>query len=250
VFDNVSFGYAEGPDIVRDLNLHVPHGQKIGVVGPSGAGKSTLVHLLQRLHDVRSGHILIDGRRIDDLEHESLTEVLAVVPQEVSLFHRSVMENIRFARPTASDEEVFAAARAAASDGFIRALPQGYDTVLGERGAKLSGGQRQRIGIARAFLKNAPIIILDEATSALDTETELLIQDAINRLMAGRTVIAVAHRLSTLLTFDRVLVMENGRVVEDGGVAELRARGGVFERMWRVQAEGLAEADEVEKAAA
>jgi ATP-binding cassette subfamily B protein len=238
-FRDVSFAYGHGSDAVHELDIHIPAGQKIGIVGPSGAGKSTLIYLLQRLYDVQSGDILIDDQPIADVTQDSLRDALAVVPQEISLFHRSVRENIRFARPGATDEDVIAAARAAHCDGFIRRLSEGYDTVVGERGTKLSGGQRQRIGIARAFLKASPIIILDEATSALDTESEHEIQRALVRIMRDRTVIAVAHRLSTLTTFDRILVMSGGRIVEDGTVAELRARDGLFNRMWRLQAEGL-----------
>jgi ATP-binding cassette subfamily B protein len=162
---------------------------------------------------------------------------LAVVPQEITLFHRTILENIRFARPDATEDEVIAAARAAHCDGFIRRFAQGYDTVVGERGTRLSGGQRQRIGIARAFLKDAPIIILDEATSALDTESEMEIQRALVEQMRDRTVIAVAHRLSTLIVFDRVIVLNGGRIVEDGTLLELRRRGGLFDRMWRLQAD-------------
>ena len=238
-FRNVSFAYGRGRDAVHELNLRIPAGQKIGIVGPSGAGKSTFVHLLQRLYDVESGEILIDGQPIARVQQDSLRAALAVVPQEITLFHRTIMDNIRFAKPSASDEEVFAAARAANCDGFVRWLPDGYDTIVGERGMKLSGGQRQRIGIARAFLKDSPIIILDEATSALDTESELQIQRALVRIMHHRTVVAVAHRLSTLSSFDRIIVMNGGRIVEDGSVSELRARGGLFDRMWRLQAEGL-----------
>lgn len=238
-FRNVSFGYGAGPEAISNLNVVIPAGQKVGVVGPSGAGKSTFIHLLQRLYDVQAGEILIDGQSISSVQQDSLRETLAVVPQEILLFHRPVIENIRFARPQATDEEVYAAAKAAHCDRFIRRLPQGYQTVVGERGSKLSGGQRQRVGIARAFLKAAPIIILDEATSALDTETEMAIQRTLVRLMRGRTVVAVAHRLSTLTAFDRILVIADGRVVEDGTVAELRGRGGVFDAMWKLQAEGL-----------
>jgi ATP-binding cassette subfamily B protein len=238
-FRDVSFGYGAGADAVRGINLVIPAGQKVGIVGPSGAGKSTLIQLLQRLYDVGSGEILIDGQPIRSVKQDSLRSALAVVPQEILLFHRPLMENIRFARPEATDEEVFAAARAAHCDRFIRRLSHGYDTVVGERGSKLSGGQRQRIGIARAFLKAAPITILDEATSALDTESEMEIQRTLVRLMRGRTMIAVAHRLSTLTTFDRILVVADGRIVEDGSIQELRRRGGLFERMWRLQAEGL-----------
>lgn len=243
-FRNVSFSYSRGADAVHDLNLTIPAGQKIGIVGPSGAGKSTLIHLLQRLYDVEQGAVLIDGQPVKEITQDSLRATLAVVPQEITLFHRSVMENIRFGRPDATDEEVFAAARAAYCDGFIRALPEEYDTIVGERGTKLSGGQRQRIGIARAFLKDAPVIILDEATSALDTESEMEVQRALVQLMRDRTVIAVAHRLSTLTTFDRIIVMMGGCVVEDGKAAELRRSGGLFDHMWRLQAEGLS-VDEV-----
>ncbi len=238
-FRNVSFAYGGKRDAIHNLNLKIPAGQKIGIVGPSGAGKSTFIHLLQRLYDVEKGEVLIDGQPVTAVTQDSLRATLAVVPQEITLFHRSVMDNIRFARPEAMDEEVFAAAKAAYCDGFIRALPQGYDTIVGERGTKLSGGQRQRIGIARAFLKDAPIIILDEATSALDTESEMEIQRALVRLMRDRTVIAVAHRLSTLTAFDRIIVMVGGAAVEDGTFSELRRQGGLFERMWRLQAEGL-----------
>ncbi|RIL07956.1 MAG: ABC transporter [Proteobacteria bacterium] len=234
----VCFRYERGREALHEVDVFIPAGQKVGIVGPSGAGKSTLVHLLQRLYDVQSGEILLDGQPIHRLQQDSLREALAVVPQEVTLFHRSVLDNIRFGRPDASDDEVFAAARAAACDGFVRRLPHGYDTIVGERGVKLSGGQRQRVGIARAFLKDAPILVLDEATSALDTESELRIQRSIVTSLGERTVIAVAHRLSTLAAFDRILVLHGGRLVEDGSAAELRARDGVFARLWRLQAEG------------
>jgi ATP-binding cassette subfamily B protein len=238
-FDRVSFAYGGRRDAVHGIHVDIRAGERVGIVGPSGAGKSTFVHLVQRLYDVEAGEIRIDGQPIAAVTQDSLRAALAVVPQEITLFHRTVRENIRFARPEATDEEVVEAARAANCDGFIRALPQGYDTPVGERGAKLSGGQRQRVGIARAFLKDAPIIVFDEATSALDTESEMAIQRALVRLQRDRTVVAVAHRLSTLAAFDRILVMLNGRVVEDGTVAELRRQGGLFERMWRLQAEGL-----------
>ncbi|HEY0418492.1 MAG TPA: ATP-binding cassette domain-containing protein, partial [Acetobacteraceae bacterium] len=234
-----SFAYYDRRDAVRDIDIVIPAGQKVGIVGPSGAGKSTLVALLQRLHDVQHGTILIDGQPISAVTQDSLRAVMAVVPQEITLFHRSILENIRFGRPGATDDEVVAAARAAACDGFVRHLPQGYDTIVGERGTKLSGGQRQRIGIARAFLKDAPILILDEATAALDTASEMEIQRALVGLMRDRTVIAVAHRLSTLAAFDRVIVMSDGYVAEDGPPAELRRQGGLFDHMWRLQADGL-----------
>ncbi|MEA2838983.1 MAG: ATP-binding cassette, subfamily bacterial [Methylobacteriaceae bacterium] len=246
-FDNVSFAYHGRGDVIHRVNLHIPAGQKVGIVGASGAGKSTLVHLIQRLHDVQAGSISIDGQNIAEVTQDKLRGALAVVPQEISLLHRSVMENIRFARPDARDEEVFAAASAAACD-FIAQLPQGYSTVVGERGIRLSGGQRQRVGIARAFLKNAPIIIFDEATSALDTDSEIRILDALVRVMAERTVISVAHRLSTLKNFDRIIVLDGGEIVEDGSIVELRRRRGVFESMWRAQVDGLASAEMMDAA--
>jgi ATP-binding cassette, subfamily B, bacterial len=238
-FEDVSFTYPDGLCVFEHFTLRIPAGQRIGVVGPSGAGKSTLVGLVQRLDDVQGGRVLIDGRCVTGLTQDSLRAAVAVVPQEISLFHRSVMENIRYGRHDASDEEVVAAARYAYCDEFIRALPAGYNTLVGERGIKLSGGQRQRIGIARAFLKNAPIIVLDEATSALDTESEMEIQRALAELMRGRTVLAVAHRLSTLSSFDRIIVLTDGCIVEDGSPSELRRRGGTFDALWRLQAEGF-----------
>ena len=249
-FRDVSFSYGDArSDTVHELNLRIRPGEKVGIVGPSGAGKSTLIHLLQRLYDVQSGEVLIDGQRLTEVGQDSLRAALAVVPQEITLFHRTLMENIRFARPDATDDEVYAAARAACCDSFIRATPEGYNTLVGERGMKLSGGQRQRIGIARAFLKDAPIIILDEATSALDTESEMEIQRSLVRLMRGRTVIAVAHRLSTLTAFDRIIVVKGGQIVEDGTAAELRQHGGLFDTMWRLQAEGLSVDEVVENVA-
>jgi ATP-binding cassette, subfamily B, bacterial len=249
-FRDVSFSYGDArSDTVHELNLRIRPGEKVGIVGPSGAGKSTLIHLLQRLYDVQSGEVFIDGQRLTEVGQDSLRAALAVVPQEITLFHRTLMENIRFARPDATDDEVYAAARAACCDSFIRATPEGYNTLVGERGMKLSGGQRQRIGIARAFLKDAPIIILDEATSALDTESEMEIQRSLVRLMRGRTVIAVAHRLSTLTAFDRIIVVKGGQIVEDGTATELRQRGGLFDTMWRLQAEGLSVDEVVENVA-
>jgi ATP-binding cassette, subfamily B, bacterial len=215
--------------------LHVPAGQKVGLVGRSGAGKSTVLALLQRHYDPQSGQILIDEQPLSQVTQESLRQQIAVVHQDIALFHRSVLENLRYGRPEASDEEVYQAADAAYCSDFIRALPQGFDTMIGERGINLSGGQRQRLAIARAFLRDAPIILLDEATSALDTESEQFIQAALLRLLEGRTVVAIAHRLSTLDAFDRILVMENGRIVEDGSSAELLARRGLYDRMYRRQ---------------
>jgi ATP-binding cassette subfamily B protein len=238
-FENISFAYPDGRRVFQDFSLQIPAGQTVGIVGPSGAGKSTLINLMQRFADADQGCVLIDGQDIARMKQDSLRDAIAVVPQEISLFHRTVLENIRYGRPEASEEEVIAAARAACCDEFIRELPHGYGTMVGERGTNLSGGQRQRIAIARAILKDAPIIILDEATSALDTESELEIRRAFSELVRGRTVLAVAHRLSTVSSFDRIVVLINGRVIEDGHPAELRRRGGVFDRMWRMQAEGL-----------
>ena len=232
--DKVSFGYRPETPILHNLNLHIPSGQRVGLVGASGAGKSTLTQLVQRLYEVNSGQVLVDGVAVQHYAQDELRARIAVVPQDVSLFHRTVMENIRFGRPEASDAEVFAAARAAHCD-FIADLYDGYDTVVGERGAKLSGGQRQRIGIARAFLKDAPILILDEATSALDAESEAAVQLALGELMEGRTVLAIAHRLSTLTGMDRILVLADGEVIEDGSPFELQRRGGAFARLWRMQ---------------
>ncbi len=237
---NVTFGYDARHPVIHDLSLSVPAGQKVGIVGPSGAGKSSLLQLVQRFHDPQIGHIAIDGQRIDEVTQESLRDAIAVVPQEVLLFHRSVMDNIRIARPDASDADVHSAAEAAGCDDFIRRLAHGYDSIVGERGANLSGGQRQRIGIARAFLKNARIVLLDEATSALDSESELEVQNGLDALVRNRTVIAVAHRLSTIVGFDRVIVVEDGRVVEDGPPQQLlRQKGGAFRQLWVMQVEGL-----------
>lgn len=238
-FRDVTFGYESARPVLRNISVRIDAGEKVGIVGPSGAGKTTFAHLIQRLYDADSGEIWIDGQPIHQLSQSSLSGGLSVVPQEITLFHRSVRENIRFGRPDATDEEVYAAAAAARCAGFIKHLPEGYDTLVGERGTKLSGGQRQRIGIARALLKEAPILILDEATSALDTESELQIQRNIVDLLKGRTVIAVAHRLSTLTAFDRILVIHQGRIAEQGSAAELRRRGALFQKMWRMQAEGL-----------
>ncbi|WP_181298665.1 ABC transporter ATP-binding protein [Pseudomonas sp. Q2-TVG4-2] len=238
-FEDISFGYPGRAPTFEHLDLHITAGQKVGVVGPSGAGKSTLIQLLQRLDDVQGGRILIDGQDVRFVSQNSLREKIAVVPQETALFNRSIRENIRYGRPDATDEQVVEAARSAFCDGFIRELPQGYDTLVGERGVMLSGGQRQRLGIARAFLKDAPILILDEATSALDTQSEAEIQAALNNLVHHRTVVAVAHRLSTLSSFDRIIVLRDGKIIEDGPPHELRNRGGAFDALWRMQAEGF-----------
>jgi len=225
-FEDISFTYPGGREVFKGFSLALEPGQRIGFVGRSGSGKSTLFALLQRFYDVQGGHILIDGQDIARVTQHSVREAISVVPQDVSLFHRSVMENIRYGRPDASDEEVLEAAVAARCHGFIEALPQGFDTMVGERGVKLSGGQRQRLAIARAFLKDAPILLLDEATSALDIESEEAIREALTHLMCGRTVIAIAHRLSTLRSFDRIVVLRKGRIDEDGPPDKLMRRDG------------------------
>src|SRR5205823_1309659 len=216
VFENISFRYPDGHQVFQNLSLKLEPGQRVGLVGRSGGGKSTLFALLQRLYDLPGGRILIDGQDISLVTQKSLREAIAVVPQDLSLFHRSAMENIRYGRPDASDAQVFEAAVAARCHDFIAALPHGFATVVGERGVKLSGGQRQRIAIARAFLKDAPLLLLDEATSSLDGESEDAIRRALDQLMRERTVIAIAHRLSTVRAFDRIIVMQAGRIVQDG----------------------------------
>ena len=237
-FEHVSFRYPSGAPVLRDFNLHVPPGQKVGLVGRSGAGKSTVLSLLQRLYDADEGRVLIDEQNIGHVTQESLRHAVAVVQQDISLFHRTVLENLRYGKPDASDEQVYRAAEAALCTEFINRLPQGFDTIVGERGLKLSGGQRQRLAIARAFLRDAPIILLDEATSALDTESEQSIQEALMRLVKNRTVIAIAHRLSTLSSFDRILVLERGRIIEDGAPQDLLRCNGPYRRMYGRQLAG------------
>ena len=231
-FRGVSFSYPSGQQVLRDFTLTVPGGQKVGLVGRSGAGKSTIMALLQRLYDPDSGEVVIDDQVIGHVTQESLRSSIAVVQQDISLFHRSLLENLRYGRPEASDEEVYRAVEAARCTEFITRLPDGYHTLVGERGMKLSGGQRQRLAIARAFLMNAPIVLLDEATSALDTESEQSIQEALARLFRGRTVIAIAHRLSTLDSFDRIVVLDRGHIIEDGSPRRLLQTKGVYSRMY------------------
>jgi ATP-binding cassette, subfamily B, bacterial len=226
--DKVTFAYPDGPVVFDNLSFDIPAGQRVGLVGASGGGKSTLFALIQRFYDIQSGRILIDGQDITQVTQQSLREAIAVVPQDTSLFRRTLLENIRYARPEASDEEVWEAAAAARCCDFIDELPMGLDTVVGDRGMRLSGGQRQRIAIARAFLKDAPLLLLDEATSALDVQSEELIREALARLMRGRTVIAIAHRLSTLRNFDRVFVLERGRLVQDGSPERLMRSDGIY----------------------
>jgi ATP-binding cassette subfamily B protein len=224
--------------------LHIKPGEKIGLVGPSGGGKSTLTRLLLRFEELTTGTITIDGQNIAEITQASLREAISYVPQEPLLFHRPILENIAYGRPTATPAEVRAAAKAAHAADFIKDLPHGYDTIVGERGVKLSGGQRQRIAIARAILKDAPLLILDEATSALDSESEVLIQDALWKLMQKRTAIVIAHRLSTIQKMDRILVLEDGAIVEEGTHKQLLKLGGTYARLWGHQSGGFLENDE------
>jgi ATP-binding cassette subfamily B protein len=227
-FEGVTFAYPRRRPILDHFDLHIEAGQRVGLVGKSGAGKSTVLALLQRFYETQGGSIKIDGQDIASITQDSLRHAIALVPQDIALFHRTIYENIAYGRPEASREEVYAAAREARCTDFIEAMPDGFDTIVGDRGVKLSGGQRQRIAIARAILKNAPILLLDEATSALDSASEEAIQQALDRLMVGRTVIAIAHRLSTLQNFDRIIVMSSGKVIDDGTPEALRNRPGIY----------------------
>jgi ATP-binding cassette subfamily B protein len=230
VFNKVSFRYPGGLQVFDKLSLRINAGQRVGLVGQSGGGKSSLFVLLQRFYDVDQGHVAIDGQNIARVTQQSLRQAISVVPQDISLFQRSIMENIRYGRPTATDDEVLRAARAARCD-FIEALPEGFATMAGDRGVNVSGGQRQRIAIARAFLKDAPILLLDEATAALDSESEEAIREALGRLMRGRTVIAIAHRLATLRNFDRVIVLKGGKIIEDGAPDRLMQGQGPYREL-------------------
>ncbi len=243
-FDHVDFGYGTDRKVVDDFSITVQPGEKIGLIGRSGAGKSTLVNLLLRFYDLDSGRILIDGQDIGQVTQDSLRRHIGMVTQDTSLLHRSVRDNIAYGRPGASEEEMVQAARRAEADGFIANLSdlhgrRGYDAHVGERGVKLSGGQRQRIAIARVMLKDAPILLLDEATSALDSEVEAAIQASLDILMEGKTVIAIAHRLSTIAAMDRLIVMDDGRIVEEGDHRSLLARGGLYARLWSHQSGGF-----------
>ncbi|CAM2173240.1 Transport ATP-binding protein CydCD [Burkholderia cepacia] len=227
-FERVTFAYPHRRAILDHFDLHIEPGQRVGLIGKSGAGKSTVLALLQRFYDTQDGVVQVDGQDVKSITQDSLRQAIALVPQDISLLHRTIYDNIAYGRPEATRDEVLAAARDARCAEFIEAMPEGYDTIVGDRGVKLSGGQRQRIAIARAILKNAPILLLDEATSALDSASEEAIQSALDRLMVGRTVIAIAHRLSTLRNFDRIIVMNNGKVIDDGPPDVLRNRPGLY----------------------
>lgn len=234
-FQSVTFGTVPHDPLFRNFSLTIPEGQSIGFVGYSGSGKSTCVNLILRLFDVHEGSITLDGHDLRSVTQESIRRSIAFIPQDSSLFHRSLWDNIRYGRPDATNEEVIEAAKQAHAHEFIMQLKDGYDTIVGERGMTLSGGQRQRISIARAFIKRAPIVIMDEATSALDSVTEQCIQDSIQTLMKGRTTIVIAHRLSTLMHMDRIVVFERGKIIEDGTHASLLALGGAYSRLWNAQ---------------
>ncbi|MBL0372005.1 ABC transporter ATP-binding protein [Rhizobium sp. KVB221] len=248
LFENVSFHYGRGSGVIEGLNLSIAAGEKVGIIGRSGAGKSTLVNLLLRFYDLESGRILISGQDIASVRQESLRRQIGMVTQDTALLHRSVRDNIMFGRPDATVEAMQAAAREAEADMFIPHLEdfrgrKGYDAHVGERGVKLSGGQRQRIAIARMLLKDAPILVLDEATSALDSEVEAAIQQNLEKLMNGKTVIAIAHRLSTIANLDRLVVMDKGRIIEEGGHRQLLAKGGLYADLWARQSGGFIAVD-------
>jgi ATP-binding cassette subfamily B multidrug efflux pump len=243
-FQDISFHYGKSHGVIENLSLHIKAGEKVGIVGRSGAGKSTLVNLLLRFHDLESGKIIIDGQDINKVTQDSLRAAIGMVTQDTSLLHRSVRENIVYGKPDATDAELLQACKQAEANVFIDDLEdlkgnRGYMAQVGERGVKLSGGQRQRIAIARVLLKNAPILVLDEATSALDSEVEAAIQASLNRLMEGKTVIAIAHRLSTIAAMDRLVIIDEGKIIEQGSHQDLLAYGGIYAKLWQHQTGGF-----------
>jgi ATP-binding cassette subfamily B protein len=252
-FDHATFAYGRERGGVNDIDLSIRAGEKLGIVGASGAGKSSLVSLLLRLYDTENGRVLVDGQDVRTVTQESLRSQIGMVTQETAMFNRSARDNIAYGKPGATEDEIIAAARAAEAHDFIINMidhngRKGYDAFLGERGVKLSGGQRQRIALARAFLKDAPILVLDEATSALDSEVEANIQEALGRVMQGKTVLAIAHRLSTISAMDRIVVLDTGRIVEEGTHDQLLAKGGLYSRYWNRQSGGFIGTDEKEAA--
>ncbi len=239
-FKNVTFGYHKDASILKNFNLAIKPGERVALIGPSGGGKSTILKLLMRFYDVTGGEILIDGHSVASATQDSVRAAISLVPQDPILFHRTLADNIRYAKPAATDEEVINAAKLAHAHEFIEKSQHGYKTLVGERGIKLSGGERQRVAIARAILKDAPILILDEATSSLDSESEMFIQDALRNLMQGRTTIVVAHRLSTIMQMDRIVVISDGAIIEEGKHEELlKAQQGTYQKLWSIQAGGF-----------
>ncbi len=240
-FKDIDFSYSEDKPILDNFNLHIAAGERVALVGQSGGGKSTIVKILFRFMDLNGGQILIDGQDISKVTQDSLREQISLVPQEPLLFHRSLLDNIRYGKPDSTEQEVIKAAKAAHCHEFISGFEQGYNTLVGERGVKLSGGERQRVAIARAILRNAPILVLDEATSSLDSESESLIQDALKTLMKGKTTIVIAHRLSTIREMDRIVVIEGGKIIEQGKHDELvKAQQGIYQKLWNIQVGGFA----------